>query len=153
MDKTKWDIHKVKRLKKKQLIQSNFFLLLLFLVLIYLADQARAYLISGMFFMLVLGVMATALYTLKTGRFVGTKTSKIIQEFDRDRLGKKSWKRRKIIEESFIGVLGIGVSLLLIATGFDSTSTDSLHFHFPFIGVWVGHNLGEIVRISGLSAD
>jgi len=41
-------------------------------------------------------------YALKMESPIGTKTSRIVQEFDRNHLGEKRWRRRKMTEAVFI---------------------------------------------------
>ncbi|WP_142826710.1 hypothetical protein [Planococcus soli] len=150
MDEAQWDIREVKHLKKIQLVQGNLAMLLLFLLLVYFADSGRHSIIIGIFFVVMWIVLAITLYTLKTGRPVGTKTSKRVQEFDKDRLGEKRWRRNRIIEAVGIGIVGVGIVILLFVVDFSAARLDSPSYHFPFIGAWVGYNIGEIIRISSL---
>lgn len=150
MDKTQWNIQEVKRLKKIQLVQGNLVMLLIFVLLVYFAESEQYLFIIGTFFVLMLVVVAIALYTLLTGRFIGTKTSKHVQEFDRQRSGEKPWKRKKIIEAVIFSAIGIGIAVLLFVTDFDSIRLDFPFSSLPFIGAWAGYNLGEIIRISNL---
>lgn len=150
MDETPWDIQEVKRLKKIQLVQGNLVMLLIFVLLVYFADSEQYLFIIGTFFVVIWVVVAIALYTLLTGRFIGTKTSKRVQEFDRQRSGEKPWKRKKIIEAVVVSAIGIGIAVLLFVTDFDSISLDFPFSSLPFIGAWVGYNLGEIIRTSNL---
>jgi len=149
---TKWDIQKVKHLKKKQLVQYNLVMLLLFVLLGYLIENEKPYLLIGGVCVLLWTALATTLYTLMTGRLIGTKTSRIVQEFDRDRLGEKRWKRRRIIEAVVISVASVLFTGLVFMFAKDSNSVglDFLSGALPFLGAWIGYNVGEITRINKL---
>ncbi|MDX1699225.1 MAG: hypothetical protein R3250_01345, partial [Melioribacteraceae bacterium] len=81
MDETQWDIKEVKHLKKKQVVQNNLVMLLLFVLLVFIADNGMHSIIIGIFFVLIWIILAITFYTLKTGRPIGTKTSRRVQEF------------------------------------------------------------------------
>lgn len=152
MDETQWDIQEVKRLKKKQLVQYNLVMLLIFVLLGYFIENGKPSLLIGGFFVLIWTAVAVTLYALKTGRPIGTKTSRILQEFDRDRLGEKRWKRRRITE---VVVISVAVILITVLAFVFLKDVNSLRLNFysgtlPFVGAWVGYNLGEITRIKKL---
>ena len=88
MDETQWDIQEVKHLKKKQLVQYNIVMLLLFVLFGYFSENGNTSLLFGVFCVLVWIVVAITLYTLMTGKPIGTKTSRRVQVFDRNRLGE-----------------------------------------------------------------
>ncbi|MBP2243201.1 hypothetical protein J2Z40_003789 [Cytobacillus eiseniae] len=90
------------------------------------------------------------LYTLKTGRHIGTKISRTVQEFDGNRLGDKRWKRRKISEAVIISVISVLITVLVFVKDFNSVRLDFSISAFPFIGGWVGYNIGEIIRMKNL---
>lgn len=147
MDETKWDIKEVKHLKKKQVIQNNLVMLLLFVLLVFFADNGMHSLIIGIFFLLIWIILAITLYTLKTGRPIGTKTSRLVQEFDRNRLGEKRWKQNRIAEAVIISVIGVGIAVLWFVKDVNSFGLDFPSYAIPFIGSWIGYNLGEIIRM------
>jgi Ca2+/Na+ antiporter len=150
MDETQWDIQEVKHLKKKQLVQNNLVMLLLFVLIAYFAYSGKHSLINGIYFVLIWINVAITLYTLKKGRTIGTKTSKRVQEFDRNRLGEKRWKRNRITEAVIISVTGIGIAVLLFVVDFNSVRLDVPNYVFPFIGAWIGFNIREIIRMNNL---
>ncbi|MGI2329158.1 hypothetical protein [Planococcus sp. YIM B11945] len=150
MDETQWDIQEVKQLKKKQLVQSNFFMLLIFVLFVYFSKSGQPLFLIGLFYVIVLIYVAFTLYVLMTGRFVGTKTSKRVQQFDKERLGKKRWTRRKIIEAVFLIVLSISITVLIVNTDIDPADRNNSIGAFPFFGAWVGYNLGELFRMGKL---
>src|SRR5690606_3426388 len=95
---TQWNIQEVKHLKKKQLVQNNIVMLLLFVLFSYLAVIGNHSTLFGVFCLPLWIISAITFYSLKTSNAIGTKTSRYMQVFDRNRLGDKRWKRRKIIE-------------------------------------------------------
>ncbi|WP_223701773.1 hypothetical protein [Sutcliffiella deserti] len=151
MVETHWDIDEVKHLKKKQLIQSNLLMLLLFVLFAYFAENGNLFLFFGVHFVLLWIIVAITLYTLKTGKPIGTKTNRRVQEFDKNRMGEKRWKRKKITEIVVISVINsVLFTVLIIVVDFDNLTLDFPISAFPFIGAWVGLNLGEIIRMNKL---
>ena len=134
MDETQWDIQEVKHLKKKQVFQNNLVMLLLFVLLVFFADNGMHSLIIGIFFLLIWIILAITLYTLKTGRPIGTKTSRLVQEFDRNRLGEKRWKQNRIAEAVIISVIGVGIAVLWFVKDVNSFGLDFPSYAIPFIG-------------------
>ena len=96
-------------------------------------------------------IVAITLYVLKTGSPIGTKTSRIVQEFDRNRLGEKHWKRRKMTEAVIISVISVLITILLFNLDLNSLRLDFPISVLPFIGAWIGYNIGEIIRMNNLS--
>lgn len=150
MDETQWDIQEVKHLKKKQLVQSNLVMLLLFVLFGYFAENGKPSLLIGGVCVLLWILVAITLYVLKTGRPIGTKTSRIVQEFDRNRLGEKRWKRRKMTEAVIISVISVFITVLVFVKDLNSVRLDFPISAFPYIGAWIGYNVGEIVRMNKL---
>ncbi|WP_153461695.1 MULTISPECIES: hypothetical protein [Sediminibacillus] len=150
MDEVNLDIQEVKRLKKKLLVQYNLVMLLLFVLFRYLAENGEPSLLIGGSLVLIWIIVAVTLYTLKTGRYFGTKASIMVQKFDRRRLGEKRWKRRRMTEAVIISVICIFISVFVWVKGINPASVDFPGSTFPFIGAWVGYNIGEIVRIYDL---
>ncbi|MGB2871229.1 hypothetical protein [Psychrobacillus psychrotolerans] len=95
MDETQWDIQEVKHLKKKQLFQNNLVMLLLFVLFGYLAENGKPSLLIGGFCVLLWIIVVITLYVLKTGSPIGTKTSRIVQEFDRRSFGREALEAKK----------------------------------------------------------
>lgn len=150
MDVSEWDIQEVKQLKKKQLVQFNIMMLLIFVLTVFYvkADLPLSVLLTltcGLFWFFAVH----ALYILITEKTTGTKTNKLVQAFDRDRWGKKRWKRKMITEVVILSIIGIMFTVFAVTL---NTSSVSLHFYnlFPFIGTWIGSNLGTMARISSL---
>ncbi|SES44023.1 hypothetical protein [Psychrobacillus sp. OK032] len=150
MDETQWDIQEVKHLKKKQLVQYNIVMLLLFVLFGYFSEKGNSSLLFGVFCVLLWIIVAITLYTLMTGKPIGTKTSRRVQVFDRNRLGEKRWKRRNITETVIISVISVLITILLFVKDFNSVSLDFSIAAFPFIGAWIGYNIGEIIRMNNL---
>ncbi|WP_186577149.1 hypothetical protein [Aquibacillus kalidii] len=150
MDETQWDIKEVKHLKKKQLVQYNLVMLLLFVLFGYFAENGKSTLLIGGFCVLIWIITGITLYTLMSGIPIGTKTSRMVQEFDRNRLGEKRWKRKEITEAVIISVISVFITVLVFMKGFNSVRLDFPINAFPFIGAWVGYNIGEIIRMKNL---
>lgn len=150
MEEAQWDIKEIKQLKKKQLVRSNLFMLLVFILLGYLFQSGHFLFIVWLLLAFLFIVLVHSIYALKTGKFIGTKTSKYLNEFDRHRSGEKGWKRTKIHEIVFLIVLGVGMAVVLYLIDFSSPPPNVSHAHFPFIGAWIGYNLGEIAKMKNL---
>ncbi|WP_117170331.1 hypothetical protein [Paraliobacillus sediminis] len=149
MVETAWDINEVKRLKKIQLVQGNLYMLLSFVLFVYLLMNGKAFVLIGLVCVLLWFFTTSIFYTLKTGKTIGTKTTRRVLEYDKYRLGKKRWKRRKIIEAVIISISSVGFTVTLFVPDFNYVRFDFIN-GLPFIGVWMGYNIGEIVRISDL---
>jgi len=150
MNEAEWNIQKVKHLKRKQLVQYNLAMLLLFLLYIYYVKTGGSISIFfSLLCLLIWIIVVHTLYTLITGKTIGTKTSRLVQTFDRDYLGEKRWKRRKMIEFIIIGVLGVICTVLMATMNFGSKELEIYNL-FPIIGGWLGFNIGEIFRIRNL---
>lgn len=150
MNETQWDIKEVKRLKMKQLVQYNFIALLLFLLFGYFATYEKPSLLIGGMCVLLWILVAILLYNLIAEKPIGTKTSRIVQEFDRNRLGQKRWKRRKMIEAAFGIIVSVIATVFVMVNDFNSDAINFPSNFFPFIGAYVGYNIGEIFRMNKL---
>ena len=150
MDETQWDIKEVKYLKKMQIVQYNCVMLLLFVLFVYFAENGKPNLLIGGICVIIWIITAIKLYILKTGRTIGTKTSRVVQKFDRNHLGEERWKRRIITEAVIVSIMSILITVLVFVKDFNSVSLNFPMYAFPFIGAWVGHNIGEITRIKNL---
>ncbi|PIC96822.1 hypothetical protein CSV69_04720 [Sporosarcina sp. P26b] len=150
MDESKWNIEEVKRLKKKQLVEFNIGMLVLFVLSLLYIKAAWPLSIFLVLICLLLWCFALhALYILLTARTTGTKTNQLVQAFDRDHWGKKRWKRKKITEFILLSIVSIMFTIFVFTL---DTSSETLQFYnlLPFIGAWIGSNIGNVVRISNL---
>lgn len=150
MEEEQWDIKEIKKLKKKQLLWGNLLMLVTFLLLSYLFDNGKISFVTWALIIFLLIMTALSLYTLITGTIIGTKTTRRIRAFDRKRWGEKKWKLRKISEIILFTALGVGLAVLVFNTDFDSLNQNSPGSTLPFLGAWLGYNLGEITRIKKL---
>lgn len=150
MAETHWDMQEIKHLKKKELLQFNLIMLLLFVLIGYLSEQAKPSLLYGVFCVLLWLIVASALYNLITGRHIGTDTSRRVQEFDRYRLGERIWKRNKMIEVVIVGIISLIFTVLLSVNYFSDLRLDFPINTLPFVGVWIAHNIGEVIRMKKL---
>ncbi|ANU18365.1 hypothetical protein BBI11_15560 [Planococcus maritimus] len=154
MDEAQQKLKEITKLKKKQLLWSNLFMLVIFLLLSYLLESGKILFATWIVILFIFVMVVLSLYTLITGTIIGTKTTRRIRAFDRKRWGKTKWKLLNITEVVLYSGMGVGLIYLVFNTDFDF----DFHFHdrslstftFPFIGSWVGYNLGEIIRIFGL---
>ncbi|MDW0115019.1 hypothetical protein QT711_17805 [Sporosarcina saromensis] len=150
VSETQWNIQEVKRLKKKQLILADIVILLIFFLSIYYVSVGwPIFVFSTLSIVLVWIVVAYSLYTLITGKVIGTKTSRILLSFEKDRLGKKRWKRKKMIEVVFLTIVSASCTVLVFAME-PSIELVSFINLWPCIGAWLGYNVGEIFRITNL---
>lgn len=150
MDEAQQEIKEIKGLKKKQLLWGNLFMLVLFLFLNYFLENGKILFLTWVLLISLLIIIALSLYTLITGTIVGTKTTRRIRAFDRKRWGEKKWKLLKITEIVLLTGLGVVLAVLVFNTNSDSPNQTFVGSAFPFIGAWVGYNLGEISRIKKL---
>ncbi|ARK20303.1 MULTISPECIES: hypothetical protein [Sporosarcina] len=150
MDESKWNIEEVKRLKKKQLVEFNIGMLVIFVLsLLYIKAAWPLSTVFALICVLLWFFSVHALYILLTEKTTGTKTNQLVQAFDRDHWGKKRWKRKKITEVIILSVVSIMFTVFVFTV---DTGSEMLQFYnlLPFIGAWIGSNLGNIVRISNL---
>lgn len=147
---TQLDLKEFKNLKKKQLIQNNILFLFLFILINYFSQNGNITFLMGVFCVLLWIIVVILLYTLVTGRPIGTKTSKLVQVFDRKRMGEKRWKKLRITEVIIISVLNVIVTILLFPIDFNTGMLDFPISALPFIGAWLGYNIGEIYRMNKL---
>ena len=151
MEEEHWDIKEIKKLKKKQLLLGNLFMLVIFLLFVYFFESRNLFVITWVILAGLLVVLLLTLYTLLTGKLIGTKTSRRVQAFDRKYWGKKRWKRKKIVEATLYAILGGGLAYLLFTVDFNFSNQPITSSLFPFIGAWIGYNLGEITRMKNLN--
>lgn len=151
MDESDWDIQEIKRLKKKQLVQYNFVMFLLVALFAYFVKSGgSATVFLGLccaYFWIFTG---STIYTLITGKVIGTKSGRRVQAFDRDRIGEKRWKRKTTIAPIVLLVLSIGFTVFWYVTDFDASRLEFSIGAIPFFACWIGYNIGESVRISKL---
>ncbi|PIC79440.1 hypothetical protein CSV75_12685 [Sporosarcina sp. P18a] len=150
MDVSEWDIQEVKQLKKLQLVQFSIVMLGIFtLSVLYVKAEWPLSIFLTLTCILLWFFAVHALYILITEKTTGTKTNKLVQAFDKDRWGKKRWKRKKITE---VVILSIASSMFTVFAITLNTSSESLQFYnlLPFIGAWIGSTLGTMARISNL---
>lgn len=152
MNDTDWNIEEVKHIKKKQLIYFNLLMLLLFfLFYFYIKNGGTPTGLIGYSSALLWILLANSVYTLLTGETIGTKSIRRTLAFDIDRIGKKRWKRQKLIEVIYFIILCIGFTVVLFTFDLSSTKLNFPIFAIPFIGGWIGTNIGQIIRIKNLS--
>ncbi|TVP83493.1 MAG: hypothetical protein EA344_09230 [Alkalicoccus sp.] len=150
MNETEWDLQEVKQLKKKRLVQNNFMMLIFFLLFVYYIEagfSAAALLpVCTAFLWFITGRM---LYTVITGKPLGTKTNRFIQTFDKYKKGTRGWKLRIGAEAAFTGACSILLTGVMVFMDFDDSP---LRFSavFPVVGSWIGYNIGEMFRINSL---
>lgn len=150
MDEIEWDIVEVKRLKRKQLIQVDLVMLLVIVLSFYYIHAGWSISVfMGLLCLLMWVVVGHILYTLTTGKMIGTKTSKLVQAFDRDHRGEKRWKRSKVTDAVIISIVSALCTVLVFTIGFGSEPLEFLNL-WPIIGAWMGFNIGEVIRTNNL---
>lgn len=150
MDEAQQELIEITKLKKKQLLWGNLFMLMTFLLLSYLLENGKILFATWIVILFIFVMVVLSLYTLITGTIIGTKTARRIRAFDRKRWGKTKWKLLNITEVVLYIGMGTGLIFLVFNMNFDLLNPNLSSFTFPFIGAWVGYNLGEIIRIAGL---
>ncbi|MGM0896437.1 MAG: hypothetical protein ACQEV0_00980 [Bacillota bacterium] len=150
MDEAQQELKEITKLKKKQLLWGNLFMLMTFLLLSYLLENGKILFATWIVILFIFVMVVLSLYTLITGTIIGTKTTRRIRAFDRKRWGKTKWKLLNITEVVLYIGMGTGLIYLVFNMDFDLLNPNLSSFIFPFIGAWVGYNLGEIIRIAGL---
>lgn len=150
MDEAQQELIEITKLKKKQLLWGNLFMLVTFLLLSYLLENGKILLATWIVILFILVMVVLSLCTLITGTIIGTKTTRRIRAFDRKRWGETKWKLLNITEVVLYIGMGTGLIYLVFNMDFDLLNPNLSSFTFPFIGAWVGYNLGEIIRIAGL---
>lgn len=155
MGEGNWDLQEIKRLKKKLLIQNNLGMLLVFALLWFLVEVAAvsATIIFGVLCAILWLVVVNMLFTLLTGKVIGTKARQRVQTFEIQRHGKKQWKIKASIGLFLLLVLTIGSTVLIVVTDIGSATLDFPNDSFAFIGAWLGMNLGQIRRIRKLGSE
>ncbi|MFP3322684.1 hypothetical protein R0K05_06225 [Planococcus sp. SIMBA_160] len=150
MDEAQQELIEIKGLRKKQLLWGNLFMLVIFLLLNYLLGNGKLLFVSWILIVLLLLSTVHSLYTLITGKIIGTKTTRRIRAFDRKRWGQKKWRLLNITHIVLYIGMGTGLIFLVFNTDFDLLNPNWFSFIFPFLGAWFGYNLGEISRIKKL---
>ena len=150
MEEEQQEIKEIKRLKKKQLIRGNLLMLLIFVLFVYFFESGNLFFITWIILAGLVVVFMLSLYTLITGKLIGTKTSRRVQAFDRKHWGDKRWKRKKIMEAVLYVILGVLLAYLLFTVDFSFPNQPLTGSLFPFLGAWIGYNVGEITRITKL---
>ena len=150
MDEARQELKEITKLKKMQLLWGNLFMLVTFLLLSHLLETGKILFATWIVILFILVMVVLSLYTLITGTIIGTKTTRRIRAFDRKRWGETKWKLLNITEVVLYLGMGTGLIYLVFNTDFDLLIPNLSSFTFPFIGAWVGYNLGEIIRIAGL---
>ncbi|PTL37601.1 hypothetical protein C6Y45_15615 [Alkalicoccus saliphilus] len=153
MEETEWDPREVKQLKKKRLVQNNLMMLILFLLFVYYIQAGGPAAALLPFLAVFLWILtARMLYTTITGKPLGTKTNQVIQAFDKQKKGKRSWKLRTGAEAVFTGAASILLTAVIIFMDFDDSPLRASAI-FPFAGSWVGYNIGEMFRINNIQEN
>lgn len=150
METINWDLTEIKRLLRMRIIRTNFIMLLLFFLIWYIYSKGNPYFFVGLVSVVLWIIVAITLYSLITGKYIGTKTGKILHDFMKDRFGSKRWKRSKIIELLIIFILGVLITVLFFSIDFSYERSFSIINMIPFIGAWVGYNIGEQIRMNKL---
>ena len=153
MDIMDSEVHVVKRLMKKRLVQNNLFMLLLFVLLIYCANNGYVFSLIVILCVLIIGGVFLELYTFMTDKYIG-KTNRRVQAFMRKHLGEKRWRRGKITQIVLLVIVSIIILFILflfVIFDFTEIKFDSPFDTLPYLGAWVGINIGEIYRINKLT--
>ncbi|MBN8211024.1 hypothetical protein JI666_19985 [Bacillus sp. NTK071] len=155
MGEEKWDLQEIKRLKKKLFIQNNLGMLLVFALLWFFVEVAAvsATIVLGVLCAILWLFVVNILFTLLTGKVIGTKAMQRVQTFRIERHGKKQWKIKASIGLFLFLALTIGLTVLVVGSDIGSATLEFPNDSFGFIGAWLGMNIGEIHRIRKISRE
>ncbi|KMM39197.1 hypothetical protein [Guptibacillus hwajinpoensis] len=155
MEEGNWDLQEVKRLKKKLLIQNNLGMLLVFALLWFFVEvtAVSTTIILGVLCAILWLLVANMLFTLLTGKVIGTRAMQRVQTFEIERHGKKQWKIKASIGLLIILAITIGLTVMVVVSDIGSVPLNFPNDSFAFIGAWLGMNLGQIHRIRKLGRE
>lgn len=57
-----------------------------------------------------------------------------------------------MIEAVIISVISVLITILVFTQDLNSVNFEFPIGFFPFIGAWIGYNIGELIRMNNLSA-
>lgn len=139
------------RLNKIQLVQLNLIMLVFLVLFAYLAKSGVSFsVLWGLCCALLWLTAAMMFYTLKTGKTIGTKAIRRVEEFYKDHWGEKRWKRKRMTGAVSLSILSIIFTAFLFVIDFNSARLDSFSPFSSLVGSWIGINAVEIFRISNL---
>ncbi|QST01144.1 hypothetical protein IMZ31_06165 [Pontibacillus sp. ALD_SL1] len=152
MSGPEWDLHKVKRMRKRLLIQSNLiFILMLGLFVTYLLNKDYSTLSLLIIFSVLFWVISgNELFKLVKGKTFGTKEAKYVYAFEKDRIGEKQWEQRTWAGFIIVTIVSVVFTVSIFLVDLHSFRIDSIGDLLPFLGVWVGTNIGQIIRMNNL---
>ncbi|TKD72209.1 hypothetical protein [Pseudalkalibacillus hwajinpoensis] len=155
MGEGNWDLQEMKRLKKKLLIQNNLGMLVVFALLWFFVEVATvsAPIILGVLCAILWLIVVNLLFTLLTGKVIGTRAMQRVQTFEIERRGKKQWKIKASIGLLLLLVIAIGLTVMVVVSDIGSVPLDFPNDSFAFIGAWLGMNLGQIRQIRKLGKE
>lgn len=149
MTTTDYPLATIKRLKIKKLLRINGIWLLALVATRYLTmHMPPAFLLPSIGAFLWLLVLVS-LYNFCSRKPFMTKTSRILQTFDQQRSRMTRWRRHQQFQLLFGVAACLLITLLLMRRNGEFAALDAT-FIIPFIGAYVGYNIGELFRIMQL---
>lgn len=143
------DFKKVKQLHKKLFIQVNlvFLLVAVFFVSYIVGKDYSFFVLLLLFSVMFWSIAANLMYSLKTGKTLGPKSLVYIQAYEKQSKGLEQWKQEKMTEFLVITFVSIVFTVGLFLVMGNAMRIDSATDLLPFLGGWLGANIGQIIRI------
>lgn len=154
MEEGKWDIQEIKRIKKKLLIQNNLAMLFFIVSFGFYMELGGSFAVFLGFCCVVLWLfVVNMVYTIWTGKVIGTKDMQKVQNFKIYRHGKKRWKIKAIIGLLFIFSFSAGSTIAVFLLDFEGLKVDFPQDSMSLFLLWLFMNIGEIRRIRKLDEN
>ncbi|SDC23280.1 hypothetical protein SAMN05421734_105174 [Pelagirhabdus alkalitolerans] len=151
MDEEKCNTEEFKRLKKKNLFEYNLMMLGFVVLMGFLVYVDQGALLTMVFLVVMWTILIVSFYTLKTQNPIGTKTNRTVQRCERRRVGEKKWYRKKLIVFVILLIVVVPITIMVFVRGIHTFNIDYTLGTFPFIGAWIGYNVGETTNIKSLT--
>ena len=154
MEERKWDIQEIKQIKKKLLILNNLVMLLLIVSFgFYIELGGSSTFLIGFCCAVLWILVVNAVYTIWTGKVIGTKTMQKDLNFKVYRHGKKQWKIKAIIGLIFLFALSAGSTIVFFQLDLEALKIDFPQDSISLFAVWLFFNIGEMRRIKKLNEN
>lgn len=154
VDDMEWDPEEFKRLKKKKLVHYNIIFAILLVIFYYLAEQTTDFAFVTIVSVCLWFNCLISLYSFFSGRKLGTKTSRLVQEFEKSYQGEKKWRRKRVISVIFETVLPAAFTIFLIFMDFSNQNQlDGLVLTGSLIASLIVVNVSELFRIGLLNEE
>ncbi|MCD5322169.1 MULTISPECIES: hypothetical protein [Pontibacillus] len=143
-----WDLDKVKRSQRRSSIQISliFWAFIIGSMIYGFHYENGAFVLLASFCVIMTAFAGGSLYTLRTGKIIGTKDKRYSESFERDRIGEKEWMGKKKIETTILIVVSLVFTVCLFVVDWSGIRMNAFHDFLPLIGAGVGTTLGQFIR-------